>query len=85
MWVNLAAGTNTIEIVYQATGSAGPAPGTLNLYLNGAAAPAQTLAVTSGAYVTTVRLGSVTSGGSATLMYFDAFASKRSVSPLFGP
>jgi FtsP/CotA-like multicopper oxidase with cupredoxin domain len=84
-WVNLAAGTNTIEIVYQATGSAGPAPGTLNLYLNGAAAPAQTLAVTSNASVTTVRLGSVTSGGSATLEYFDAFASKRSVSPLFGP
>ena len=32
-----------------------------------------------------VRLGSVTSGSSSTLMYFDAFASKRSVSPLIGP
>ena len=71
--------------MYQATGSVGPAPGTLNLYLNGAAAPAQTLAVTSNANVTTVRLGSVTSGGSTTQMFFDAFASKRSVSPLFGP
>ena len=29
-----------------------------------------------------VRLGSVTSGGSSTLEYFDAFASKRSVSPI---
>ncbi len=85
VWVNLAAGANTIEIVYQGTGSAGPAPGTLNLYLNGAAAPAQTLAVASAANVTTVRLGSVTSGGSNILEYFDAFASKRSVSPLFGP
>jgi hypothetical protein len=84
-WVSLAAGTNTIEIVYQAVGSVGAAPGTLSLYLNGAAAPAQTLTTTSTASVTTARLGSVTSGGSATLEYFDAFASKRSVSPLFGP
>ena len=84
-WVSLAAGTNTIEIVYQAVGSVGAAPGTLSLYLNGAAAPAQTLTTASTANVTTARLGSVTSGGSATLEYFDAFASKRSVSPLIGP
>ena len=32
-----------------------------------------------------VRLGSVTNTGNNVLMYFDAFASKRSVSPLFGP
>jgi len=32
-----------------------------------------------------VRLGSVTNGGNSTLEYFDAFASKRTVSPLIGP
>ena len=85
-WVNMLAGTNVIEVVWQAVGTVGAAPGTLQLYLNGASTAAQTLPVTSTASVTTVRLGSVSSGGAATpLEYFDAFASKRSVSPLVGP
>jgi hypothetical protein len=83
-WVNLAAGTNTIEVVWQAVGSAGPGPGTLVLYLNGSATPAQSLATTATAAARTLRLGSVTSGGSSTLEYFDAFASKRSVVALYG-
>jgi hypothetical protein len=84
-WTNLTGGTtnNVIEVVWQAVGSAGPNPGTLTLTVNGTLA--QTLTTTSTASVGAVRLGSVTSGGSSTLMYFDAFASKRSVSPLYGP
>ena len=34
--------------------------------------------------VSTIRLGSVTSGNSNTLEYFDKFSSKRSVTPLYG-
>ena len=52
---------------------------TLQLYVNGTLS--QTLAASTGS-VAAVRLGSVTSGGSSTVQYFDAFASKRSVSPL---
>ncbi len=74
-WVNLAAGANAIEVTWQ-SGS------TLQLYVNGTLS--QTLTAPTG-NVGAVRLGSVTTTGNATLMYFDAFASKRSVSPLFGP
>ena len=88
-WVNMLAGTNVIEVVWQSVDTVvapSTAPGTFKLYLNGAAAAAQSLTVTSNASVSTVRLGSVTSGGAATpLEYFDSFASKRSVSPLIGP
>ena len=52
------------------------------LYVNGTLS--QTLAAGTGS-VTAVRLGSVTTTGNNTLMYFDAFASKRTVSPLVGP
>ncbi len=82
-WVNVTNAAHRIEVVWQAVGSVGPNPGTLALYVDGAVS--QTLATTSAGSVGAVRLGSVTSGGSSILMYFDAFASKRSVSPLFGP
>ena len=75
-WVNINNNaSNVIEVVWQ-SGT------TLQLYLNGTLS--QTLTAGAG-NVGAVRLGSVTSGGSNTLEYFDAFASKRSVSTLFGP
>lgn len=77
-WVNITNNaSNTVEVVWQSGG-------TLALYVNGAASPSQSLTAGTGS-VAAVRLGSVTSGGSNALMYFDAFASKRSVSPLIGP
>jgi hypothetical protein len=82
-WTNINSATNNIEVVWQAAGSTGPNPGTLVLYVDGVSA--QSLPTVSPNAVGAVRLGSVTSGGSATLMFFDAFASKRSVSPLIGP
>jgi hypothetical protein len=76
-WVNITNNTgNSIEVVWQSGG-------TLALYLNGATTASQSLAAGAGS-VGAVRLGSVTSGGSATLEYFDSFASKRSASPLIG-
>jgi FtsP/CotA-like multicopper oxidase with cupredoxin domain len=75
--------SNRIELVWQAVGSGGPSPGSLALHVNGVAA--QSLATTSTSAVGGARLGSVTSGGNATLMYFDGFASKRTASPLIGP
>jgi len=76
-WTNVLGGTsnNVIEVVWQASGA-------LNLYVNGVLS--QTL-VASANSVGAVRLGSVTNTGNATLMYFDAFASKRLTSPLIGP
>jgi hypothetical protein len=76
-WVNITGGTtnNVIEVVWQ-SGS------TLTLYVNGVSAPSLTVGTNS---VGAVRLGSVTTTGNATPMFFDAFASKRSVSPLIGP
>ncbi len=84
-WTNLLGGTsnNFLEVVWQAVGSGGPNPGTLRLYVNGV--QAQTLTMTSTGAVGAVRMGSVTNTGTNTLMYFDAFTSKRSVSPLAGP
>jgi FtsP/CotA-like multicopper oxidase with cupredoxin domain len=83
-WTNLTnSASNRIEVVWQAVGSGGPNPGTLMLYVNGASS--QTLTTTSTNSIGSVRLGSVTSGGNATIEYFDAFASKRTVSPLIGP
>ena len=83
-WVNITNAYHGIEVVYQAVGSTGPNPGTLTLYVDSAVA-SQTLTATSTGSVAAVRLGSVTSGGSATLEYFDTFSSKRSVTPLLGP
>jgi hypothetical protein len=66
---------NVIEVTWQAGGS-------LQLTVNGTLA--QTLTAGSGS-VGAVRLGSVTNGGSSTLEFFDAFASKRLLTPLYGP
>ena len=55
---------------------------TLQLYVNGTLS--QTLTAGAGS-VGAVRLGSLTSTGNAAGLYFDAFASKRSASPLIGP
>ena len=86
VWTNLAAGSNTVEVVWQAVGSSGPAPGTLRLWVNSTAVAAdQSLTVTSSAAVAAVRLGSVTGTGASTAMSFDAFVSKRSTTPLVGP
>jgi hypothetical protein len=84
-WTSINGGTsnNVIEVVWQAAGSGGPNPGTLTLYVNGVSA--QTLTTTSTSSIAAVRLGSVTSTGSSTALYFDAFSSKRGVSPLIGP
>lgn len=83
-WTNLTNSTNNrIEVVWQAVASTGPTPGTLVLHINGVSS--QTLTTTSTNTVGQVRLGSVTNGGNSTLEYFDAFASKRTVSPLIGP
>jgi hypothetical protein len=83
-WTTILGGssTNTIEAVWQAVGSAGPDPGTLKLYVNGAIA--QTLATTSTSSVGAVRLGVQSLGGNTNFEYFDGFASKRSAAP-YGP
>ena len=54
----------------------------LQLYVNGALS--QTLTAGTGS-IGAFRLGSVTSGSNSTLMYFDGFTSKRTVSPPIGP
>ncbi len=77
------AASNVIEVVWQAVGSGGPNPGRLQLIVNGTVA--QTLTTTSTSSVGAVRLGSVTSTGNNTALYFDAFVSKRQTSPLVGP
>jgi hypothetical protein len=75
-WTNITNNAaNAIEVTWQSGGS-------FQLTVNGTLA--QTLTASSNS-VGAVRLGSVTSGGSSTLEFFDAFASKRTVSPLFGP
>ena len=75
-WTNVTtSGSNVIEVVWQ-SGT------TLELYVNGVLS--QTLTAPTGS-VGAVRLGSVTTTGNTTLMYFDAFASKRTASPLIGP
>ncbi|MEO8264443.1 MAG: hypothetical protein ABI706_02930, partial [Ilumatobacteraceae bacterium] len=77
VWTNLNGGTavNTIQVVWQAG-----ATGTLSLYVNGTVLSQSRTATNNS--IGSVRLGSVTSGGSATSMYFDAFASKRLTTPL---
>jgi FtsP/CotA-like multicopper oxidase with cupredoxin domain len=84
VWTNVTSNAdNVIEVVYQASGSGGPGAGTLALHVNGA--PAQSLPVASAASVTAVRMGAVTATPNNVALHFDAFASKRSVSPLLGP
>jgi hypothetical protein len=84
-WSNITGGTtsNFIEVIWQASPSGLPNTGSLKLYINGVLAQTITTAVTSP--VGSVRMGSVTATGASTSMYFDAFASKRSISPLLGP
>jgi FtsP/CotA-like multicopper oxidase with cupredoxin domain len=72
-WVNINNNaSNRIEAVWQ-SGT------TLQLYVNGTLS--QTLTAGAGS-VASVRLGSVTNGGSSTLEFFDAFTSKSTASPL---
>lgn len=75
VWTNLNGGTavNTIEVVWQANG-------TLALYVNGTVLSQSRTATNNS--IGSVRLGSVTNSGNATLMYFDNFASKRLPAPL---
>jgi len=68
--------SHSLEVTWQSGTS-------LQLWVDGVLAQTITTAATGS--VSAVRFGSVTSGGSATLEFFDAFASKRSVSPLLGP
>jgi hypothetical protein len=76
-WTNILGGTsnNYIEVTWTSGG-------TLQLYVNGTLS--QTLTAGTGS-VAAIRLGSITNTGNATAMYFDAFVSKRLVSPLVGP
>jgi hypothetical protein len=74
-WVNLGSGTKYLEVTWTMGGNA-------VLSINGVLS--QTLTANAN-LVGVVRLGSVTSGGSATLEYFDAFSAKHSTSPLIGP
>jgi len=76
-WTDITGGTasNVIEVTWQSGGN-------LVLYVNGVSS--QTLGGASGS-VTAFRLGSVTGNGNSTDLHFDAFAAKRTLSPLFGP
>jgi hypothetical protein len=69
---------NRIEVVWQA-GS------TLQLYVGSGTTAAQTLTGVGNSSVGAFRLGAVSTGGAATLQYFDSFSAKRAVTPLFGP
>jgi FtsP/CotA-like multicopper oxidase with cupredoxin domain len=76
-WTNITNNaSNRIEVVWQ-SGS------TLQLFVGGSLVANQSLVATATS-VGQFRLGSVTSGGIATLEYFDAFSAKRSVTP-YGP
>jgi hypothetical protein len=75
-WVNLTnAANNRIEVVWQSGA-------TLQLYVNGTLG--DTLAAPASSSIGAFRLGSVTSGSSSTLEFFDGFTAKRTVSPLIG-
>ncbi len=75
-WYTITNAAHYIEVTWE-SGSA------LKLYVDGGLA--QTINTGATGNVSSVRLGSVTSGGSTTLENFDAFSSKRLVSPLIGP
>jgi len=77
LWTNIANNASSrIEVVWQ-SGS------TLQLFVGGSLVADQSLAATANS-VRMFHLGSVTSGGSSTLEYFDAFSAKRSITP-YGP
>jgi hypothetical protein len=82
VWSNLTGGSanNVIDVVWQAAGSGGSAPGTLRLMVNGV--KLQTLATTSTAAPASIRLGSVSNGSSSVVEFFDAFASGYTESAL---
>ena len=73
-WVNINNSAHYFEVVWQSGGN-------LVLYVDGVSS--QTLTGASGA-IGAVRLGSVTSTGNNTAIYFDAFSSKSTASPLLG-
>jgi len=76
-WTNITNGaSNRIEVVWQSNG-------TLQLFVGGSLVADQSLTATNNS-IGQVRMGSVTNGGSATLEYFDAFSSKRTITP-YGP
>jgi len=76
-WTGITNGaSNRIEVVWQ-SGS------TLQLFVGGSLVANQSLTANTNS-VGQFRLGSVTSGGNATLEYFDAFLAKRSTTP-YGP
>jgi hypothetical protein len=77
-WTNITNNaSNRIEVAWQSGGN-------VRLFVGGSASAVDTLAATANSVVG-VWMGSVTSGGSSTPMYFDDFSSKTSVTPLFGP
>jgi hypothetical protein len=76
-WTNINSTTsNYIEVVWQSAVS-------LQMYVNGVLS--QTITTSNSGSVAAIRMGSVTSTGASSTMYFDGFTSKRSLSPLFGP
>ncbi|MGZ8815803.1 MAG: hypothetical protein ACXWZI_17955, partial [Mycobacterium sp.] len=76
-WTGITNGaSNRIEVVWQSGG-------TLQLFVGASAVAAQSLTATATS-VGQVRLGSVTNGGNNVVEYFDAFSSKRTVTP-YGP
>ena len=82
VWSNLVGGSanNVIDVVWQAAGSTGSAPGTLRLTVNGVRV--QSLVTTSTAAPASIRLGSVSNGSSSIVEFFDAFASSYTESGL---
>jgi hypothetical protein len=86
-WTNVnASSSNVVEVVWRAAGSGVAGAGSLDLRVNGVLA--QTLPTSSTNPVGAFRLGSVTTGAGtngSSRMYFDAFAAKRSPTPLLGP
>jgi hypothetical protein len=77
-WTGITNGvSNRIEVTWQSGG-------TLQLFVGASNVASQTLTATATS-IGQVRLGSVISGGSATLEYFDGFVAKRTLTPLVGP
>ncbi|RKS77382.1 multicopper oxidase [Motilibacter peucedani] len=85
-WVNLAAGTSTLQLDWQSGGATGTPQGKLVLSVDGAAVQSAT-GNTSGLKVDTVLLGvtagvtTTTTGSTAGTAYVDSFVSTRSTMP----
>lgn len=77
-WTNIInSASNRIEVAWQSGGS-------VQLFVGGSSSAVDSLTATSNSIVG-VWLGSVTNGGSSTLLGFDDFSSKTTITPLFGP